>query len=321
MNKYFGLLCFGFLLSSCNSSSGGGGAAAPNTPEQEVLTTSSSEDVLAKVPVNNFQMLKEKLSDAETSERFDLGCETKGILSPLSEEIIDPAIKLGDVFKVYKFIHALKDNKFELIEEITNFQKTLDQVGYNLNYEKLESPKFSTNDVNQIFTEKPNGKLVGKLQHDKQKSSKNSLEYADLKFSPSFLEEIKAKANQKSIRIDCGQKGSTTAQILKDQVDLVQYELNEKQVRAYIFQKIYKLSSIECKYYTKLNDNSDEKLEATVDVGPGIAEYKDVTSNEVVSPFKLQCGGTNLYTAYKLTLDSGKILENAVEKILIAPVR
>ena len=60
MNKYFGLLCFGFLLSSCNSSSGGGGAAAaPNTPEQEVLTSSSSEDVLAKVPVNDFQILKE----------------------------------------------------------------------------------------------------------------------------------------------------------------------------------------------------------------------------------------------------------------------
>ena len=109
--------------------------------------------------------------------------------------------------------------------------------------------------------------------------------------------------------------------MLKDQVDLVEYTLNEKQVRAYLFQKIYKLSSIECKYYTKLNDNSDEKLEATVDVGPGIAEYKDVTSNEVVSPFKLQCGGTNLYTAYKLTLDSGKILENMVEKILTAPIR
>jgi hypothetical protein len=304
-------------LSSCNSVSGSSGPA--KSPEQQMQEAASAKDFSATIVPNNFSVIKANLSYDEQKERYTIGCKTPGVSYP-SLNVVDQSLMIGQLFKTERAgDRILSKGWFSAFEESVVTAIEDHKISIDSNYDRLEGFLLPFTDINQIFTKKPHMKneitiLIGASGDITigQSSVANNL-------SPAAKDFIQAHSQDSSSYVSC-QVDDLNSKTTKSSVDKISYNLNGQSIVAYLERRIIE-GEVFCSRYFETNGRQNDKPDLKVSMGHGRVESTTVSTNNLVKLGFENCGGSEIYRLSRTSLDSGKILDNYIQKTLSAPQR
>ena len=189
------------------------------------------------------------------------------------------------------------------------------QINYDENFTELLLPGMPFTNVNQIFSSQPHvqSEMTYTIQpNGGHQSEEKSVTY---NFTPAAREFFSNRLSSNSDSINCHVEYKNNKYNPTNSTDKVFYNLNGRNVVGYM-DKHSESGNIICVKYGK-----DANTNVETSMGPGVSEYTEITSNDVVSQGFIYCGGSSIYRNSKVYLNSGKVLQTYVEKTLYAPER